>query len=261
MSLLETAENSPVMEAWLGDIKKTWEVIPPVDLGGKISHLAIICDGNRRAAGARGLPKYWGHRAGMEVILNIAKAGKEWGIDNLTFWTWSTGNWKRDSEQVEFVMTMAGRYLADPRILNSLRENQAKFRHVGRKDRLPKEVVRALGELEEKTADFGVRTLCIAMDYGGVDEVQRAVEKMFTFGEVAPQAILGYLDTGGLPDPELVIRTGESVGRIKHTSGFMPLQTCDAGWAFAEEFFPDLTPVSLKGIIDEFSGYEMRKGR
>ncbi len=261
LRILEAVENSPAMEVWLGDIKKAWGVIPSADLGGKISHLAVICDGNRRAAEARGLPKYWGHRAGLEVILGIAGAGKKWGIDNLTFWTWSTGNWKRDSEQIEFVMTLAREYLRDPRILDNLRENQAKFRHVGRKDRLPQEVVRALGELEEKTVGFGDRTLSIAMDYGGVDEVQRAVEKMFALGAVAPQAILGYLDTVGLPDPELVIRTGEGRGRIKHTSGFMPLQTSEAGWAFTEEFFPDLTPNGLKGIIDEFSGYEMRKGK
>ena len=263
---------SPEAEKWLATVKNEWEQIPDfgVDLE-KFKHLAIICDGNRRAAQQRGLDPWMGHRVGVEVIKGIMEAGKKWGIKHLTFWVWSTENWKRDEDQVDFVMGLAARYLRDKEAIGKLFEHQVKFTHFGRKDRIPPQVRGTIEELEAKTANFDKRYVNLALDYGGVDEAARMVMRVTEAINrgllkkdellVNPGIVLGFLDNGGELVPDLVVRTGMPGEEIPRTSGFMPLQTTYSGWKFIPQLFPDLIPDVLLHHIKDFLSYQRRMGK
>ena len=238
--------------------------------GSDIKNVALICDGNRRAAEQRGVDPVWGHLAGAEVIKGIMKAGKEWGIDTLTFWVWSTENWQRDQSQVNFVMNLATKFISSRDLVETFLRKKTRFVHLGRKDRLPNTLRQAIEFLEKKTADFGQTTVNLAMDYGGLDEASRAVVRLaqqvisgrFNLKDLEddPETILKFLDTGNQSRPDLVIRTGVKTNEMAHTSGFMPLQTAYAGWQFEESFFPDFTPEHLKASIEQFISYQRRMG-
>lgn len=269
---VKTQISDTNLEDWLGVISQKWTEIPAflVDTD-KLKHLAIICDGNRRAAEQRGLNPWSGHRVGVEVIKGIMEANREWGIKHLTFWAWSTENWKRDEAQVSFVMNLAARYLRDEQAVAKLAEHRTKFTHLGRKDRIPQEVRQSIDELERKTSGFDDLYVNLALDYGGLDEAGRAIGKMVgwiregTLAEseilINPGVVLGFLDTAGQPAPDLVVRTGMPEEEIPRTSGFMPLQTAYSGWKFIPELFPDLTPDILLDCVKDFLGYERRLGR
>ena len=259
-------------EVWLQDVENSWKNPPEFKIDTKkLVHLAIICDGNRRGARARGLPDYLGHRVGIETIKGIARASRDWGLKTLTFWVWSTENWQRDKEQVEFVMYLAQSFLSDKELVDELVGKQVRFRHLGRKDRIPKGVKDAIDELEEKTAQFGKYTLNLALDYGGMDEIARAWERMHELAVIDPtffkkviedpKIIYNFLDTAGQEPPDMIIRTGMEKGEVLRTSGFMPLQTAYSGFFPVEEYFPDVKPMQLIEKIQRFQEYEMRKGR
>lgn len=261
-----------LLNAWLTEIEGHWQYIPEFQVNPEnLKHLAIICDGNRRAAQGRGMNPYFGHRAGVETIRGIARASRQWDIRTLTFWTWSTENWSRAGDQVKFVMGLAEKLLPDRKLLDELKEDKVRFTHLGRKDRLPATVRETLVSLERQTAQFDHYRLNLAMDYGGLDEMGRATVRIleaFQRGELnpemikqSPQIILGFLDTVSQILPDLVIRTGVKEGEIPHTSGFMPLQTAYSGWLFVPDLFPDLTPERLTQLIGDFSIYERRLGR
>lgn len=168
-------------------------------------------------------------------------------------------------------MKLAAEFLSQRSFLDELKQNQVRFRQIGRKDRLPVMVGRTINALEKETKGFDKYKLNLVMDYGGLDEVARAVGKMFEAfkqGEFNleiikrnPQAILGFLDTATQALPDLVIRTGVKEGEIPHTSGFMPLQTTYADWVFLPDLFPDLTPQGLLRPIQDFINYKRRLGR
>lgn len=260
------------IDSWASIIESRWEKIPEFEVDPeRLKHLAVICDGNRRSAQEKGLHPWQGHRLGVEVIKGIMRASNEWGIRHLTFWTWSTENWERDQSQVSFVMDLAARYLRDEESVGILIENEAKFTHLGRKDRLPKVVRSAIEELEQRTTEFSQGYVNLALDYGGLDEMARAVTKMMKRAQVGalsvdqilerPELIFQYMDTVGQPAPDLVVRTGTKLGEIPHTSGFMPLQTSYAGWSFLPDLFPDFTPQSFLDLIQEFIEYDRRFGK
>ncbi len=273
MTLAEIRNQIPhSLEYWIALVENNWKNIPEYKVDEeRFRHLAIICDGNRRAAIKKGLNPWYGHRVGLEVIRGVIEAGRIWGIRHLTFWTWSTENWKRDEKQIGYVMGLATKYLRDEEATKKLFEYRVKFTHFGRKDRLASDVLSAINDLEERTALFSDYYLNLALDYGGLDEAGRAVARMMEEGiggrllpkEVAdnPQKILEFLDTKGQPQPDLVIRTGAQEEEVLHTSGFMPFQSAYSGWAFVPDFFPDLTPQHLLGEIQKFTDYERRIGR
>lgn len=259
-------------EQWLEQVKNEWMTIPKFQVDqARLKHLAIICDGNRRAATQRSYNPWVGHRMGVEVIHGILEAGKTWGITNLTFWTWSTENWKRDADQTKFVMELASTYLRDTRTIDNLTKHQVRFTHLGRKDRIPTGVRVAIENLETKTRNFDKFRLNLALDYGGLDELARGIGQIVQWiqkGKLTeqellsnPAIILGALDSRDQPNPDLVIRTGVSGGEIPHTSGFMLPQTIYSGWKFIPELFPDLTPDILLNQIKDFLGYDKRLGK
>lgn len=265
------AEFTP--DSWVKEIELRWRQIPEFEIGPeKLKHLAVICDGNRRAALARGLPELFGHGAGVEVIKGIARAGRQWGIHALTFWVWSTENWQRDREQIDYVMSLAQRHLSQTGFIKELRKSRVRFVHLGDIEGLPESIVNILVRLEGATRDFGDFRLNLAMNYGGVDEVARAIYRMSVtdqIGGLGPSALFKksgevlakFLDTAGQPNPDLVIRTGMGEGEMFRTSGFMPIQTEYSIWDTIPDLFPNLTPERLLLSIRSFLDYQRRLGR
>jgi len=259
-------------EEWIAQIETHWQNTPEFKVDPeKLRHLVIICDGNRRAAQERRLKPYFGHQAGIETIKGIAQACRQWNIHTLTFWLWSTENWEREKEQVEFIMNLGRHYLKDEVFVEEIQRNQVRFTHLGRKDRLPPEIAEGLEEWEKQTASFSRYRLNLAIDYGGKDEIARAVVKIIKEvqeGRLSPVEILRnpktifeFLDTATQLPPDLVIRTGTRKEEIPHTSGFMPLQAAYSSWVFLPELFPDLTPQTLLRPIVDFIKYERRFGK
>lgn len=267
------SETERDLEGWLSEIELRWGQVPKFTVDPeKLKHLAVICDGNRRAALARGLPELFGHRAGVEVIKGIARAGREWGIHTLTFWVWSTENWQRDREQIDYVMGLAQGHLSQAGFLKELRKSRVRFIHLGDIRGLPDGIADTLVGLEEATRDFGDFRLNLAMNYGGVDEVTRAIYRMSVTAQIgglgsgtlfdnSREVLAKFLDTAGQPNPDLVIRTGMGEGEMFRTSGFMPIQTEYSVWDPIPDFFPNLTPERLLRSIGNFLGYQRRLGR
>jgi len=267
-----TPEKPRSIEEWVAQIKSNWENIPEFKVNPeKLKHLAIICDGNRRAAKEIRLNPFLGRQAGVEVIRLASRACRQWDIRTLTFWLWSTENWQRDKIQVEFIMNLFKKTLQDPQFLNEFCENQVNFRHLGRKDRFSKTIREGLETWEKKTAHFSRYQLNMALDYGGEDEIARSLIKInqeikqnhLSVEKLAknPKLIWQFLDTKNQHAVDLIIRTGTKSDEIPHTSGFMPLQSAYACWSFIPDLFPNLTPNSLLNHIKEFQGYQRRFGK
>lgn len=265
-------ESSKDLERWITEIKSSWANPPKFNFGTeKIKHLAIICDGNRRAAERRRLNASFGHQAGVETIKGIARTSREWGIHTISFWVWSTENWLRPPAQVEYIMDLAIKNFTSLSFLEELKEKQVRFTHIGRKDRLSNSIRLAIENLEKQTEKFTVFRLNLGLDYGGLDETARGILKMFDSfqkGEFNPQIlrenpqkILDFLDTANQPEPDLIIRTGMTKKEIFRTSGFMSSQSAYTGWVFLPDFFPNLTPKSLLNPIKEFQEYQRRFGK
>lgn len=260
------------LEKWQNEVEVQWSNSPDFAVDtNKLRHLAIVCDGNRRAAIARDLNPYYGHTIGVEVIKGIAQVSRHWGIKVLSFWVWSTENWDRNNEQVEFVMELAQKHLSQDTFLQELIKGGIKFKHIGRKDRLPESVNRTLNQLEGSTDNLNDYYLNLCLNYGGLDEMARGIARMFEAHKRGnfdssvlmnnPRSIYEFLDTAGQPFPDLIIRTGSEKGELPHTSGFMPLQTTYAAWDFIQDLFPELTPEILLHSITNFESYNRRFGQ
>ncbi len=176
--ILQLNEQKKDLEYWLNHVEDAWSEIPDDKSIRQIKHIAFICDGNRRSARLKGLDENQGYSLGIEVIKGIAKACRQWEIKHTTFWTFSTENWLRSNTQVSFLMQLAKKYLNDKEIVDQLIENKVKFTHLGRKNKLAYSIRKSLTDLEKQTASFEKYFLNMALDYGGVDELARAVQKI-----------------------------------------------------------------------------------
>ena len=225
-------------------------------------HVAIIMDGNGRWATNRGLPRLVGHRRGAERVRAIVAAAPGLGIRWLTLYAFSTENWKRSTEEVIGLMRLFARYIE--READRLSANGVRVRFIGDRARLDPRLQALMAGIEERTAANAVLNLTIAVNYGGRDEVTRAARALAVAalrGEIAPEAITeatvaGVLDTAGLPDPDLVIRTsGET-----RVSNFLPWQAAYAEYEFSPVLWPDFLPAHLAEIMARFGLRERRFG-
>jgi undecaprenyl diphosphate synthase len=227
-----------------------------------VNHLAIIMDGNGRWATNRGWARLVGHRKGAERVREIVKVAPDLGIKWLTLYAFSTENWKRSTEEVLGLMAIFARYIE--READRLAKAGVRMRFIGDRSRLDPKLQRMMAGIEARTAGLDRLNLTVAINYGGRDEIVRAVRKV---AEAAAQGILDprhvteaafaeRLDTGGLPDPDLVIRTsGET-----RTSNFLPWQAAYAEYEFTETLWPDFGPEELANIVQRFSNRERRFG-
>ncbi len=214
-------------------------------------HVVIIPDGNRRWAAQRGLPAEYGHRRGAEVALDLLWQCKDWGIPVLTFWAFSTDNWNRNPAEVNSLLEMLTEFLRSN--ISQLRENRVRFRHLGRKDRIPNALAIALQEAEHETCSFSDYAFNLALDYGGQDEILRAIRGIVDLNiqseHINSDTVRAFLDTKDIPDPDLIIRTsGET-----RLSGIMPYQSIHSELLFLNVHFPDLSSSVLRGALEEFA--------
>jgi undecaprenyl diphosphate synthase len=221
-------------------------------------HVAIIMDGNGRWAKSRGLPRLAGHRAGTENLRPILEASVEFGIEILTIWAFSTENWRRPETEVQGLLRILRRMIR--RELKELHKQGVQLRHMGRLDRLPRELQKEVLEAIELTKDNDRIILNVAFDYGGRAEIVQAVQKVIRDGippEEVDEALLSrYMYTAGQPDPDLIVRTS---GELR-TSGFMMWQAAYAEYYITPTFWPDFGREELYEALVEYSQRDRRFG-
>ena len=225
-------------------------------------HVAIIMDGNGRWATERGWPRLVGHRKGAERVTEIVRCAPDLGIRWLTIYAFSTENWKRSTEEVLGLMSIFARYIE--READRLAAESVRMRFIGDRLRLDPKLQRLMEGIEKRTAPYTRLNLTVAINYGVRDELSRAIKAIavdVAEGRLAPQDVTDKLisqrlDTSGLPDPDLVIRTsGET-----RTSNFLPWQAAYAEYEFTPTLWPDFTPAELASIVARFGNRERRFG-
>ncbi|MEO9336904.1 isoprenyl transferase [Mesorhizobium sp. SB112] len=226
------------------------------------AHVAIIMDGNGRWAKERGLPRVAGHRSGVEALRRIVRAVGQKGIPWLTVYAFSSENWTRPQSEVSDLMGLLKIFIHKD--LNELHGNGVRVRIVGEREGLQPEIRKLLEAAEEKTAENRNMTLVIAFNYGGRDEILRAAKRMaraamdgdLQLESVTAETFGGFLDTAGIPDPELVIRTS---GEMR-LSNFLLWQAAYSELVFMPCYWPDFTSDHLNQALDQFSRRERRFG-
>ncbi len=221
-------------------------------------HVAIIPDGNRRWAKERNLPTLEGHRRGLNNFFALADDAKHLGIKYITFWGFSTENWNRSDKEVEYLLDIFRGTVKKFR--KKFQKDKVHFTHFGRKDRLPSDIVQQIEQLEAETKDFDQYYVNLALDYGGQDEIiraiNRAVENGANPGTITEDTFTELLDTKGMPNPDLIIRTSGE----KRLSGLLPWQAVYAELYFTNVKFPDFDSNELKTAVLDFSNRQRRFG-
>jgi len=225
-------------------------------------HVAIIMDGNGRWAKARGLPRNLGHRQGVDTVRDIVRASRDFGIEYLTLYAFSTENWKRPAAEVAGLMDLLRLFIR--RELDELHRNGVRIRMIGDRSRLAADIVPMIEEAEARTQDNHRLTLILALSYGGQDEIVRATQRIaaaVAAGQIKPEQIdraliEQNLYTAGIPDPDLVIRTSGE----QRLSNFLIWQAAYSEIVFVEKLWPDFGADDLKAAIAEFHGRERRFG-
>ncbi|MFC5555182.1 isoprenyl transferase [Methylobacterium iners] len=225
-------------------------------------HVAIIMDGNGRWAARRGLPRVEGHRRGVEAVRRAVRSAIELGVRYLTIYSFSAENWRRPPAEVADLMGLLKLFML--RDLAELHANDVRVRIIGARDGLSPDIAGLLEEAERRTCRNTGLTLVVAFNYGGRQEILRAVRRLaeaVAEGRLRPDAIgldaiTGALDTAGIPDPDLVIRTSGE----QRLSNFLTWQTAYAEYVIAPEFWPDFDHESFLAALDEYNRRDRRFG-
>ncbi len=224
-------------------------------------HVAIIPDGNRRWAKNRNLPFFMGHKEGADRVLpELVRAARDLGIEYFTFWTTSTENLtKRPKKEIEFLFLLMRQFLKSK--VDLLHEEGARILAIGNIEALPGDIKEGIKSAVEKTKDNKKITTIFAINYGGREELVRAVKKIVRSGveagNVCAENISGSVDTAGIPDPDLIIRTGGE----KRMSGFMLWQSEYAEMMFLDLLFPDFNRDLFQKCIDDYKTRQRRFGK
>ena len=225
-------------------------------------HVAIILDGNGRWAKKRNMPRKYGHVQGSKTVEQIIEDGYKMGIEYITVYAFSTENWKRSADEVDALMKLLAKYLID--CIERSTKNNMRVRVIGDKSGLDTKLVARISELEETTKDATGLKFTIAINYGGRDEIRRAVTRIaedvekgvLTSKAITEDLINDYLDTAGLPDPDLLIRTSGE----ERLSNFLPWQLAYTEFYFTDVLWPDFTKEDLLTAIRYYNGRERRFG-
>ncbi len=218
-------------------------------------HLGIIPDGNRRWAKQHALKPWEGHQTALDnsqAILDWCRTDHRIGW--VTMWGFSTENWDRDPREVSALMRLFVKYLTNQQ--SSLHEHKTRFLHSGRRDRLPAELSQLIARTEAETKDYTDFTFNLAIDYGGQDEIIRAISRLKS-RPATPSNLRQCFDQPSLPDFDLIIRTS---GEYR-TSGFFIWQSAYAEWYFEPKLFPDLTPSDLDRAVSDYAQRHRRFGK
>ena len=225
-------------------------------------HVAIIMDGNGRWARARGLPRIAGHQQGAEVVRQTVKHCGELGVSYLTIYAFSSENWKRPSAEVDDLMGLLRLYLRRER--EELARAGVRMRFIGDRRRLPDDIIALVEQAEQQTRDNSGLTLTVALNYGGRREILEAARHLANDamgGRIDPNDIdenvfADYLDTAGLPDPDLLIRTSGE----QRVSNFLLWQLAYTELVFIPVMWPEFTKDDFEFAINEFHRRERRYG-
>lgn len=242
------------------------------------AHLAVIPDGNRRWAWQHGVPTIEGHRQGFEVARRLARFCRRAGIHTVTMWAFSTENWKRSPEEVAALFVLYENWILD--LLPEAVEEEVRVLHIGRRDGppqgmeqaaakagfpegMPASLIAAIDRIQRETAGFDRNIISLAINYGGADELHRALQRLVARAaelgvEPADLDLRDFLDTKGQPhpNPDLVWRTS---GEYR-SSGFLPLQAAYAELVFTTKYCPDIDESDVAEAILEYSARVRRFG-
>jgi undecaprenyl diphosphate synthase len=214
-------------------------------------YVAIITDGNGRWAQGRGLDVAAGHRAGADVVKARLRDAVDFGIEELTLYSFSTENWSRSAEEVTALMRMFSQRILDE--TPELKEQGVRMRFIGRRDRVARALLEQMEWAEAETADNVRITLFIAFDYGGRAEILEAAEQYTGGGEEVFRRLLYAPD---MHDPDLVIRTSGE----QRLSNYLLWQTAYSELVFADELWPDFDRAAFRAALDEYEGRARRFG-
>lgn len=226
------------------------------------NHVAIILDGNGRWAKKRFMPRKLGHRQGAKNVEKICEDAYNLGIKYLTVYAFSTENWKRPDEEVEAIMDLLSKYLSSYR--DKAMKNNMKVRIIGDRFALREDIQKSICEVEELTKNNTGLNFQIALNYGGRDEIVRAIKKIFSkvqkseinIDDVDEIVVKEALDTYDIPDPDLIIRTsGEN-----RVSNFLIWQGAYSEYYFVDVLWPDFDKKCLEKAIESYEGRDRRFG-
>lgn len=214
-------------------------------------------DGNGRWATARHRPRVFGHQAGVKTVRRIVEDAADIGIKHLTLYSFSTENWTRPKTEIAALFKLLKSYVADD--LDTLHGNNVRIRILGSRDGLSDDLLEIIDRVERRTADNTKFYLNIAFNYGGRDEIVRAMKtaaSRFDVQTLTDAEFSSCLDTADLPDPDMVIRTSGE----KRISNFLLWQAAYAEFIFTDVLWPDFTRADLEAAITEYSGRSRRFG-
>ncbi|HEY5765767.1 MAG TPA: isoprenyl transferase [Candidatus Deferrimicrobiaceae bacterium] len=225
-------------------------------------HVAVIMDGNGRWAKLRGLPRVEGHRTGIRSVRAVVECARELRIPFLTLYAFSSENWGRPKAEVALLMELLGQFLT--RELPELRKHRIRLCAIGEIHLLPDAVRKSLEKTVSATAEHREMTLTLALSYAGRNEVVRAARRLaeeaaagtVSPGEISEELFASRLDTAGMPDPDLVIRTS---GELR-ISNFLLWQSAYAEFVFADALWPDFGKAEFLAALEEYSRRDRRFG-
>ena len=226
------------------------------------NHVAIILDGNGRWAKKKGMPRTYGHVKGCENLEKICSVAKELGVKYLTVYAFSTENWKRSKEEVDALMKLFRNYMK--KCIKISRDNKMQVRVIGDPTAFDPDLQEKIKELEEYSSQYDELYFQIALNYGRRDEMKRAVQKMaedvkaekLNPAEISEQTISDYLDTKGLPDPDLLIRTSGE----ERLSNFLMWQLAYTEFYFTDVAWPDFNKAEFEKAIAKYNQRDRRFG-
>ena len=225
------------------------------------NHIAIILDGNGRWAKKRGMPRSFGHVKGCENLEDICEVAKELGVKYLTVYAFSTENWKRSKEEVDGLMKLFRNYLK--KCIKISQKNNMRVKVIGDITAFDSDIQESIEKLEDFSKDFTDLHFQIALNYGSRDEITRAVNRMLEDQKagkletpVSQDTISGYLDTAGIPDPDLMIRTS---GELR-LSNYLLWQLAYSEFYFTDVAWPDFHKPELIQAIEKYNQRDRRYG-
>ncbi|MGI9481840.1 MAG: isoprenyl transferase [Hyphomicrobiales bacterium] len=228
----------------------------------RLRHIAIIMDGNGRWAERRSLPRSAGHRQGVEAVRRTVRAALEHGIEHLTLFSFSSENWSRPVDEVQYLMALLRRFVHQD--VAELHAAGVKVQALGNRENISADIVKLIEESEHMTADNTAMTVNLAFNYGSRDEIIRTARKLareVAAGKLEPEeideaAFESELDTAGIPDPDLVIRTSGE----QRLSNFLMWQCAYSELVFLDDHWPDFSKEHLDRAIDIYNARNRRFG-
>ena len=229
----------------------------------QLQHIAIIMDGNGRWAKAKGKPRTAGHAKGAETLQKIAQTAADLGIKYLTVYAFSTENWQRPAEEVNYLMDLLRQYLK--REFKEIQDRGVRIRFIGERAMLADDIIRQMEKIEADTSKNDKATLCIALSYGARQEIVAATKQLLqdvqsgklAITDINVDAISDRLYTADIPDPDIIIRTGGE----QRISNFLLWQAAYSELFFTPVYWPDFNADDLKAIIEQYNSRERRYGK